>query len=290
VRACIDKAGKPRVIVVSHLAELRKERSELKDPLGLVPTMGFLHAGHLSLVQRAREQCGSVAVSIFVNPPQFDQSEDLKSYPKDLKRDLGLLKKEGVDLVWTPTVSDMYPSDFQTWVEVQKLTEPLEGAHRPDHFKGVTTVVAKLFNAVQPQRAYFGQKDAQQALVVRRMVRDLDFPTEIVVCPTIREKDGLAMSSRNSNLDEDERAAATVLYQALSAAQNSFESGVSKGQSLKRIVLEILESEPLANVEYVSVANPETLEEITGSLDHGLVSMAVKIGKTRLIDNLVLGN
>lgn len=278
------------MIVVSRLADLRRLRSQLRDPLGLVPTMGFLHAGHLSLVQRAHEQCSSVAVSIFVNPAQFGQNEDLAAYPRDLQQDLELLDKEGVDLVWTPTVADMYPPGFQTWVEAGPLTEPLEGARRPGHFKGVTTVVTKLFNAVQPQRAYFGQKDAQQALVVRRMVRDLDFPIDVVVCPTVREKDGLAMSSRNAYLDRDERAAATVLYRALAAARDAFATGTTDAQSLRRIAMGILESEPLASTQYVSVAHSETLEEVDGTVDRGLVLMAVRIGSTRLIDNVILGD
>lgn len=278
------------MIVVSRLADLRRLRSQLRDPLGLVPTMGFLHAGHLSLVQCAHEQCSSVAVSIFVNPAQFGQNEDLAAYPRDLQQDLELLDKEGVDLVWTPTVADMYPPGFQTWVEAGPLTEPLEGARRPGHFKGVTTVVTKLFNAVQPQRAYFGQKDAQQALVVRRMVRDLDFPIDVVVCPTVREKDGLAMSSRNAYLDRDERAAATVLYRALAAARDAFATGTTDAQSLRRIAMGILESEPLASTQYVSVAHSETLEEVDGTVDRGLVLMAVRIGSTRLIDNVILGD
>jgi len=278
------------VIVVSSIADLQRARSQLRAPLGLVPTMGFLHAGHLSLVQRAREQCSSVVVSIFVNPAQFGQNEDLAAYPRDLERDLELLAKEGVEVVWTPSVADMYPSGYQTWIEVGPLAAPLEGAHRPGHFKGVTTVVAKLFNAVEPQRAYFGQKDAQQALVVRRMVRDLDFPIDIVICPTVREKDGLAMSSRNAYLDQDERAAATVLYRALAAAREAFEDGTTDAQSLRRIAMEILENEPLADPKYVSVTNPETLEAISGTVVHGLVLMAVGIGRTRLIDNVILGD
>lgn len=278
------------MIVVSSIADLQRARSQLRAPLGLVPTMGFLHAGHLSLVQRAREQCSSVVVSIFVNPAQFGQNEDLAAYPRDLERDLELLAKEGVEVVWTPSVADMYPSGYQTWIEVGPLAAPLEGAHRPGHFKGVTTVVAKLFNAVEPQRAYFGQKDAQQALVVRRMVRDLDFPIDIVICPTVREKDGLAMSSRNAYLDQDERAAATVLYRALAAAREAFEDGTTDAQSLRRIAMEILENEPLADPKYVSVTNPETLEAISGTVVHGLVLMAVGIGRTRLIDNVILGD
>src|SRR5574341_501833 len=203
------------MIVLTTFSDLRSARSALPSPLGLVPTMGFLHEGHLSLARRARAECASVAVSIFVNPTQFGPNEDLAAYPRDLPRDLRLLETEGVDLVWTPTPEIIYPPGFQTWVTVEEVTKPLEGAMRPGHFRGVTTVVAKLFTAVQPDKAYFGQKDAQQAAVIRQMGRDLNFPIEIVVCPTLREADGLAMSSRNVYLDPDERQAAPVLSRAL---------------------------------------------------------------------------
>lgn len=277
------------MIVTAPLEKLRKARSSLINPLGLVPTMGFLHQGHLSLVQRAREENESVAVSIFVNPTQFSPSEDLGAYPRDLERDLALLEAEGVDLVWTPSEDEMYGPNFQTWVEVERLTKLLEGARRPEHFCGVTTIVTKLFNAVQPQRAYFGQKDAQQAVVIKRMTEDLNIPTEIIVCPTVREEDGLAMSSRNSYLNPDERRAATVLFRALSAARGAFESGIVDSEVLNARMLEILASEPLADVEYVSVADLETLEELEGSVAKGLFSMAVRIGRTRLIDNVIVG-
>ena len=204
--------------LVTTLAELRTARRALPEPVGLVPTMGFLHRGHVSLVQRARAECASVAVSIFVNPTQFGPSEDLAKYPRDLPRDLELLEAAGTDLVWTPTPEVMYPVGFQTWVTVDGLTRPLEGEVRPGHFRGVTTVVAKLFNAIEPEKAYFGQKDAQQAAVIRRMASDLNFPIEIIICPTVREPDGLAMSSRNVYLSPEERQAATVLFRSLSAA------------------------------------------------------------------------
>jgi pantoate--beta-alanine ligase len=251
--------------------------------------MGFLHQGHLSLVQRARSENESVAVSIFVNPTQFSPTEDLGAYPRDLERDLALLEAEGVDLIWTPSEDDMYGPNFQTWVEVERLTKLLEGAHRPEHFSGVTTVVTKLFNAVQPQRAYFGQKDAQQAVVIKRMTEDLNIPTEIIICPTVREEDGLAMSSRNSYLSPDEREAANVLFRALSAAKEAFERGAKDSEILHTQMQKMLESEPLAEVEYVSVADMETLEEITGSVDRALLSLAVRIGRTRLIDNVIVG-
>jgi pantoate--beta-alanine ligase len=275
--------------VVASLDALRDARASLPDPLGLVPTMGFLHEGHLSLVRRARAECASAAASIFVNPTQFAPSEDLSSYPRDLDRDLELLESEGVDLVWTPTEEEMYPPGFQTWVMVEKLTHPLEGAHRPGHFKGVTTVVAKLFNAFQPQRAYFGQKDAQQAVVIRRMAMDLDFPLQIIVCPTVRESDGLAMSSRNSYFDPQQRRAAVVLFQALSRASEAFEAGERRSEKLRQWMIETLGEEKLARPEYVSVADPETLEELSGTIERGLLSMAVFIGKVRLIDNMLVG-
>lgn len=276
--------------VVVTLQELRAARRALPDPLGLVPTMGFLHDGHLSLARRARAECASVAASIFVNPTQFGPDEDLASYPRNLDRDLAMLEAEGVDLVWTPTDEVMYPQGFQTWVMVDKITHHLEGAHRPGHFQGVSTIVAKLFNAFQPQRAYFGQKDAQQAAVIKRMVHDLDFPLEVVVCPTVREPDGLAMSSRNSYFDAEQRQAAGVLYQALSRAAEGFSAGERDAVTLRRLMSQTLEAEKLARSEYVSVAHPDTLEELSGAIDGALISMAVFIGKVRLIDNMLLGD
>ncbi len=274
---------------VTTLQDLRRARAALPAPLGLVPTMGFLHEGHLSLVRRARAECASVAVSIFVNPTQFGPQEDLESYPRDLERDLELLQAEGVDLVWTPTPEIMYPPGFQTWVTVEELTRPLEGARRPGHFRGVTTVVAKLFNAFQPQKAYFGQKDAQQAIVIRRMVQDLNFPLQVVVCPIVREPDGLAMSSRNTYLSPEERRAATVLHRALTAAERAFQAGERDAEALRRIMSQVLAEEPLARPQYVSAADPETLEELQGPVQRALLSMAVYMGETRLIDNVVVG-
>lgn len=275
---------------VQSLGELRAARAELRGPLGFVPTMGYLHAGHLSLVRRARSECASVAVSIFVNPTQFGPGEDLGSYPVDLERDRALLQQEAVDLVWIPTAEQMYPAGFQTWVTVEGLARPLEGEHRPGHFRGVTTIVAKLLHGMQPDRAYFGQKDAQQLAVVRRMVCDLDFPVEIVACPTVREADGLAMSSRNARLSLDERQAAAVLYRALSAAQQAHAAGERRPAELRRIMGEVLRSEPLAHPQYVSAADPETLAELDGEVDRALLSLAVVVGKVRLIDNLMVGD
>lgn len=276
--------------VIQRLSALRAARAALPEPFGLVPTMGYLHEGHLSLVRRAQEECASVGVSIFVNPTQFGPNEDLDAYPRNLERDLQLLSEEGVHLVWSPEVEDLYPPGDPTWVEVEGLTSLLEGAHRPGHFRGVTTVVTKLFNAFQPARAYFGQKDAQQARVIQRMTEDLHFPVEIIICPIVREPDGLAMSSRNSYLSAEQRQAATVLSRALRAAEDLYRSGQDDAAALRDRMLETLGSEPLAQVHYVSVANPVTLLEIEGPVTHGLFSMAVTIGKTRLIDNVMVGS
>ncbi len=277
------------MMIVSTLDELRAARALLDAPLGLVPTMGYLHEGHLALVRRARQECASVAASIFVNPTQFGPNEDLSKYPRDLARDLGLLSDAGVDLVWTPTPDVMYPPGFQTWVQVESLTLPLEGAVRPGHFRGVTTVVAKLFNAVQPQRAYFGQKDAQQAAVIQRMAADLNFPVEIVISPTVREADGLAMSSRNSYLSKQERQAAGVLYRALSAVQRAYNSGERDASRLRVLVTEVIADEPLAHLQYVSCADFHSLQEIETAIESkALVSLAAYVGKTRLIDNVIL--
>ncbi|NQU30251.1 MAG: pantoate--beta-alanine ligase [Anaerolineae bacterium] len=269
--------------------ELRIARASLPEPVGFVPTMGFLHEGHLSLVKRACEQSASVVVSIFVNPTQFAPTDDLDAYPRDLERDRELLREAGVDLLWRPTPEEMYPPGFQTWVEVEEITKPLEGAKRPGHFRGVTTVVAKLFNAVQPQMAFFGQKDAQQVAVIRRMVRDLNMPIEIVASPIIRERDGLAMSSRNTYLNEAERQAASVLYKSLLAAQSAYEEGERSADSLRRIMEEIITDEPLARLEYISCADYDSLEELDLISGKTLLSMAVYLGRTRLIDNLILG-
>lgn len=276
------------MIVVESLADLRAARRKLPDPLGLVPTMGYLHQGHLSLVRLAREACASVAVSIFVNPSQFGPSEDLAAYPRDLSRDLAMLAAEGVDLVWTPSPEAMYPTGYQTWVTVEDVSQGLEGERRPGHFRGVATVVVKLFNAFGPQRAYFGQKDAQQVAVIRRLTRDLDFPVEVVIGPTVREPDGLAMSSRNTYLDPAERRAATVLYRALVAAQEAYASGARDAADLRRAMLDVLGSEPRARVQYASVADPDSLREAEGPVERALLSMAVYVGKTRLIDNMLL--
>jgi len=274
---------------VITLQELGSARLSFSGTVGLVPTMGYLHEGHLSLVRRAREECDHVVVSIFVNPTQFGPKEDLSRYPRDLDRDLSLLESAGADLVWTPTAEIMYPQGYQTWVEVETVTRPLEGAKRPGHFRGVTTVVAKLFNGVQPHKAYFGQKDAQQAAVIRQMSRDLNYPIEIVICPIVREPDGLAMSSRNVYLDADQRKAATVLYRSLCAAKEAYDAGERAAEKIRGKLKEVLAGEPLAEVQYVSCADYDTLEELEKVTGKTLLSMAVFVGKTRLIDNFVLG-
>src|ERR1041384_4316736 len=231
------------MLPLTPLSDLRSARLSLDGTVGLVPTMGYLHNGHLSLVRRAREECDHVLISIFVNPTQFGPKEDLSKYPRDLERDMKMIEPY-TDLLWTPTPEIMYPPGYQTWVEVEEMTKPLEGAMRPGHFRGVTTVVAKLFNAFQPHKAYFGQKDAQQAAVIRQMVRDLNFPVEIVVCPIVREPDGLAMSSRNVYLDPEQRRAATVLYRSLWTAKEAYENGERDADQLRQAMKDVLASEP----------------------------------------------
>jgi pantoate--beta-alanine ligase len=280
-----------------NVMELTRTCDELQDylaaaprPLGLVPTMGYLHEGHLALVRRAREECAAVGVSIFVNPAQFGPQEDLARYPRDLERDLRLLDGAGADVVWAPDAAEVYPPGYQTYIDLEAISRPLEGTSRPGHFRGVATVVAKLFNIFSPEKAYFGQKDAQQVAVIRRMARDLDFPLSIVVCPTVRESDGLAMSSRNTYLNGEERRAAPVLYRALSAAQESSRNGERDGEALRSVMRAALAAEPLARTEYVSVADPDTLDELARVDRSGLFSLAVRIGRTRLIDNFLLAN
>jgi pantoate--beta-alanine ligase len=275
--------------ILASLSDLRTKRLSLTGKVGLVPTMGYLHPGHLSLVSKAKEENEHVIVTIFVNPTQFGANEDLSKYPRDLERDLELLKPLGVDVVWTPSPEIMYPPGYQTWVEVEALTHPLEGSMRPGHFRGVTTIVTKLFNVTQPHKAYFGQKDAQQVAVIRRMTTDLNFPIEIVVCPTLREEDGLAMSSRNKYLSGEERKAATVLFRALSEARQLYKGGERNAEVLRNKMKEVLAGEPLAKVQYVSCADYSSLEELNVVEDKALLSIAVFIGETRLIDNFVLG-
>ena len=275
--------------VFRRIAEFRAARQALMGSVGLVPTMGYLHEGHLSLVRRARQETGNVAVSIFVNPTQFGAGEDLESYPRDLDRDLALLEAEGTALVFAPEPREVYPDGYETTVEPGPLGERLEGASRAGHFAGVLTVVSKLFSIVQPDAAYFGQKDGQQALLIRRMARDLDFPIEIVVAPTVREPDGLAMSSRNTYLSPDERAAALCLSKGLLAAEAAWAAGERDAEALRRIARAPIEAEPLAKPEYLSLAGVATLAEVEGEVrTTAMLSAAVRIGTTRLIDNVLL--
>jgi len=263
-------------------------RMKSPDSVGFVPTMGYLHQGHLALVKQARGENSTVVVSIFVNPTQFGPTEDFKAYPRDTERDLAMLKKEKTDIVFMPSAEEMYPGKFNSWVEVEKVTDRLEGSYRPGHFKGVATVVAKLFNIVEPTRAYFGQKDAQQVLVIKKMVADLNMNLEVIVAPTVRERDGLAMSSRNVYLNPQERQAATILFKALTLAQNLWGKGEKNAEAVRQQMTSLISGEPLAKIEYVSIAATETLEELSKINGPALVSLAVRIGKTRLIDNIIL--
>ena len=277
--------------VIETVSQAVSACANLPRPLGLVPTMGFLHPGHVSLVNRARRENASVVVTIFVNPAQFGPNEDLSAYPRDMARDLDILERENVDLVFAPAPSELYPPGMDTWVEVGAVSRRLEGAHRPGHFRGVATVVAKLLNVTSPTRAYLGQKDGQQVAVIKAMVEDLNMPVEIVVSPTVREDDGLACSSRNSRLNPAERSAAPVVYRALRAAEKLWLDGEAGADVLKQSVRTILEAEPLVQkIDYVSIADSETMEELEVASPGAMVSTAVHIGPVRLIDNLVLGN
>lgn len=277
-----------KVEVVRTIAEIRELRRQLSGSIGFVPTMGYLHEGHLALVKQARAENSIVVVSIFVNPAQFGPSEDFGTYPRDLDRDLKLLEEKETDIVFVPFEEEMYLSEFSTWVDVEKVTERLEGASRPGHFRGMATVVAKLFNIVQPTKAYFGQKDAQQAIVIKRMVADLNILVEIVVVPTVRESDGLAMSSRNTYLNPEERQAATVLFRALSLARQLWQGGEKDADKIRQQMTSLIQREPLAKIDYVSIANVDTLEELKVIDRPTLASLAVRIGQTRLIDNMTL--
>ncbi len=256
--------------------------------IGFVPTMGALHEGHLSLVRISRQENDITVVSIFVNPLQFGPSEDYNQYPRDIEGDMEKLRKEGVDILFLPDSDHMYPEGFCTFVEVSGLSDKLCGAFRPGHFRGVATVVTKLFNIVNPARAYFGQKDYQQVLVIRRLVQDLDMNIDIVVCPTVREEDGLAMSSRNLYLNEKERPAATVLYRALQAGYKAIKSGIIKREEIERIMRDIINSEPLVKIQYISVYDPENLDLLDVVKKKALIAGAIRIGNTRLIDNIMI--
>ena len=277
------------MMITGTIDEVRSERwAEPNLSWGLVPTMGYLHEGHLSLVRQARSDNDRASVSIYVNPAQFAPTEDLATYPRDIDRDFDMLKNENVDLVFVPSDDVIYPAEFQSAIIVEKVTQVLEGESRPGHFRGVVTIVAKLLNIFQPTRVYFGQKDAQQAIVIKRMIKDLNFPVELIVCPTIREEDGLATSSRNIRLTPKQRQAAPVLYQALSSSQERFDAGERDASHLRTLIKEMIKNEPLARLDYASIADPLTLEELEWINNDALISLAVFFGDVRLIDNVLV--
>jgi pantoate--beta-alanine ligase len=274
--------------VIQTIAEMKEIRRGLKGTVGFVPTMGYLHAGHLTLVKHSRADNDFTVVSIFVNPTQFGPNEDFDRYPRDYPRDFAMLEKDHADFVFLPPPAEMYPAGYNTWVEVSQVTDRLEGALRPGHFRGVATVVAKLFNIVEPTRSYFGQKDAQQCLVIKKMVRDLNMNLEMIIVPTVREPDGLAMSSRNIYLSPSERQQAPVLWQALSAARTLWSEGVKDSATLRQEMVELIRQKPLGKIEYISIADALTLAELEKAEPPAVISMAVKFSRTRLIDNIFL--
>jgi len=277
--------------IVRTISEMRPEAEARRcagDIVGLVPTMGFFHEGHLSLMRRARAECGLVVVSLFVNPTQFGPGEDLAAYPRDFERDCALAAAEGVDVMFAPEAGEIYAGDHATFVNVERITDNLCGASRPVHFRGVATVVAKLFNACRPQRAYFGLKDYQQVRVIETMIRDLNFDVELVRCPIVREPDGVAMSSRNSYLSAEERRAATILRRSLVATGERIEKGERDGAAIARHLHEAIATEPLASVDYAEVVDAESLTPLDRIHGAALLAAAVRIGSARLIDNLVV--
>jgi len=274
--------------VIQTVAEMKKVRRDLKGTVGFVPTMGYLHEGHLTLVRRSREANDFTVVSIFVNPTQFGPGEDFDRYPRDYPRDFAMLDLGHTDYVFLPPPVEMYPSSYNTWVEVLQITDRLEGAIRPGHFRGVATVVAKLFNIVAPTRTYFGQKDVQQCLVIKKMIQDLNMNLEMVIVPTVRESDGLAMSSRNIYLSPDERRQAPVLFQSLMTARKMWLEGEKDAEKLRQAMVDLIRQMPLGNIEYVSIADALTLRELAKAEPPAVVSLAVKFGRTRLIDNMLL--
>ena len=277
--------------ICSTIPEARAARRDARSGrkrLGLVPTMGALHEGHLSLVRAAKAQCDAVAVSIFVNPTQFGPTEDLSKYPRQFDRDCQLLEKEGIDILFAPSVDEIYPHGQVTWVLVEGLSEKFDGRSRPGHFRGVATIVAKLFNIIEPEAAFFGQKDAAQLAVIRRMVEDLNFPVEIVACPIVRESDGLAMSSRNAYLNRDERGRALVLRRSLEQVQQEFQAGERIAAKLISAAKEVFAREPQVVLDYFEIVDPDTLDPVERISQKTLVAVAAYVGSTRLIDNLVL--
>lgn len=266
----------------------RKKRLQ-GEKIGLVPTLGALHEGHLSLIKKARKECNFTVVSIFVNPTQFESDEDFKMYPRDVSKDIEICRREGVDIVFTPSKQEMYPEGFSTWVEVKgKLTDVLEGAFRPHHFRGVATVVAKLFNIILPDVSFFGEKDYQQALLIRKMVKELNMDTKIALVPTVREEDGLACSSRNRYLNPEERRAATVLYKSLLVAKKAINKGKKDPSHIAASMRELIKKEPLIRIDYIAIVNPENLNPVQKIQGKILVALAARVGKTRLIDNMII--
>ena len=275
--------------VARSIAGMKKLRRECAGSVGLVPTMGYLHEGHLELVRQAKSENAVAVATIFVNPTQFGPGEDFKSYPRNLDRDLALLEKVKTDIVFVPSDGEMYPVDYDTRVEVGGLTAKLEGKSRPTHFQGVTTVCNKLFNIIQPDRAYFGQKDAQQVIVIQKMASELTMNLEIIVCATVRESDGLAMSSRNTYLTKEERVSAVVLYKSLCLARDMYDRGERDTAQIKRAMNSLISGEAAAKIDYISIADAATLDEVDIIGGRVLVSLAVRLGKPRLIDNIILG-
>jgi len=275
--------------VIKKIDEMKKYVKERRSDkiIGLVPTMGCLHEGHLSLIRKARKECDEAIVSVFVNPTQFGEGEDYQRYPRNLERDINLSEREGVDVIFAPSVEDMYPENYSTFVQVEgKLSSVLEGASRPGHFRGVCIVLTKLFNIINPDLSFFGEKDYQQALIVKKMVRDLNIPTRIVLLPTVREKDGLAMSSRNSYLNEKERKAATILYESLKEAKKWIEDGERDSSRIVDKMRSFIAKEPLAKIDYIAIVDSESLKEVKEIKRGDLIALAVYIGKVRLIDNM----
>ena len=278
--------------IVSSISEMQNIADELRrngKRIGVVPTMGYLHDGHLSLIRIAKQHADIVVTTIFVNPAQFAPNEDFNKYPRDTESDIAKVRDEGADILFLPDNTVIYPEGFSTYINVDGLSEKLCGRSRPGHFRGVTTVVAKLVNIINPTRAYFGQKDFQQTVIIKKMVRDLNFSIDVVVCPTVREHDGLAMSSRNAYLDEEQRKAASVIYKSLSMASDSIKSGIIKTDKIKELMLKVISEEALiTDTDYASVYNPETLDEMTEVHGDVLIAVAVRMGTTRLIDNVLI--
>jgi pantoate--beta-alanine ligase len=279
------------MLIFKTIAEAQSACAQLRGEgriLGLVPTLGALHEGHLSLVRAAKAECDIAAVSIFVNPTQFGPNEDFSKYPRTFEQDCALLEREGVDLIFAPTVEDMYPAGASTFVLVEGVSERLDGASRPGHFRGVTTVVSKLFHILCPHKAFFGQKDAAQVAVLRKMVRDLNFPLHLVVCPIVREPDGLAMSSRNRYLSEKERQQALVLQRALGEVEKRAAAGEAKSSALIEAARSVFASEPDVRIDYVAIVDPDTLVDVSHVRSGALVAVAAFVGATRLIDNALI--